>query len=236
MYPTDEDLYSNITSRYLVRTLTRSTILTCAAFPYLDLLQLQLEKLAVNCIINPTTALLNVPNGSLLGNTALSRVSRLLIAEISAVIQGLPELEGVPNVRSRFSPTRLEALCGNVLRKTAVNSSSMREDIRRGRDTEADYINGYIVRRGEEQGLKCVLNYMMAHLVKGKSWDSANRSTISSPLSPYGVSEMDVSDIDGGRGSADPGEDGAPVWLEDRGTLERGEPGQMESERATWPS
>jgi 2-dehydropantoate 2-reductase len=221
MYPSDKDLYANITSRYLLRTLTRSPILVCAAFPYLDLLQLQLEKLAVNCILNPITALLNIPNGSLIGNGSLSKASRLLIAEISAVIRGLPELEGVPNVRMRFSPERLETLCLGVTQKTAQNSSSMREDIRNGKDTEIGYINGYIVRRGEERGLKCVLNYMLMHLVKGKSWDLTN--TVRQAV-PYGVSEVQATKSDGGGGDGD----GAPVVLEDRGTPLRDEPGQIE--------
>jgi 2-dehydropantoate 2-reductase len=216
MYPTDDDLYANITSRYLLRTLTRSPILICAAIPYLDLLQLQLEKLTINCIINPITALMNVPNGSLLRNGALSKTSRLLLAEISAVIRTLPELEGVPSIRSRFSPARLESLYLSVAQNTAQNSSSMREDIRNGKDTEIEYINGYIVRRGEEQGLKCVLNYMLMQLIKGKSWDSLD---MEGQTLPYGVSEVVWSqpqeDLDG------------PVVLEDRGTLQRGEPGQI---------
>jgi len=216
MYPTDDDLYAPITSRYLLRTLTRSPILICAAFPYLDLLQLQLEKLSINCIINPITALMNIPNGSLIGNSALSKTARLLLAEISAVIVRLPELSGVPGIRSRFSPSRLESLYLGVARSTALNSSSMREDIRNGKDTEIEYINGYIVRRGEEQGLKCVLNYMLMQLVKGKSWDSLD---MEGQTLPYGVSEVVGSesqlDVDG------------PVVLEDRGTQQRGEAGQI---------
>ncbi len=189
----------------------------CAAFPYLDLLQLQLEKLAVNCILNPITALLNVPNGSLLDNSAITKVARLLIAEISVVIRSLPELEGVPNVRKRFSPERLETLLIGITKKTAKNSSSMREDIRKGKDTEIDYINGYIVRRGDERGIKCVLNYMLMQLVKGKSWNVADAGGQSIP---YGVSEV----LGTGFQSRD---EGGPVLLEDRGTLQRGESGQL---------
>jgi 2-dehydropantoate 2-reductase len=215
MYPTDDDLYSPITSRYLLRTLTRSPILICAAIPPPDLLQLQLEKLSINSIINPLTALLNIPNGSLLSNSALSKTSRLLLAEISAVISRLPELQGIPGIRARFSPTRLESLYLSVARATAQNSSSMREDIRNSKDTEIDYINGYIVRRGEELGLKCVLNFMLMQLVKGKSWDGLD---MEGQTLPYGVSEV--------VGSG-PGPDGGPVVLEDRGTLQRSEAGQI---------
>lgn len=168
-FPSDEGLYSNISARYLLRTMTRCPTLACAAYPYLDLLQLQLEKLVSNCIINPLTALLDVKNGATLNNPPLTRVQRLLIAEIALVIRGLPELEGIPNVRARFSPTRLELRLQTVATQTAQNSSSMREDMRLVRMTEVDYINGYIVKRGEEQGIKCVLNYMLMQLIKSKN-------------------------------------------------------------------
>ncbi|KAK5084502.1 2-dehydropantoate 2-reductase (Ketopantoate reductase) (KPA reductase) (KPR) [Lithohypha guttulata] len=169
LYPTDADLYSNLSSRYLLRTLTRSPVLACAAYPYLDLFQLQLEKLVANSILNPLTALLDVENGAMLNNPALRRVRRLLLAEISIVIRSLPELEGIPNAQLRFSPNRLENFYKAICRKTAKNSSSMREDLRHAKYTEIDYINGYIVKRGEELGIKCVLNYMVMQLVKGKS-------------------------------------------------------------------
>ncbi|EXJ90036.1 hypothetical protein A1O3_03104 [Capronia epimyces CBS 606.96] len=167
-HPTDKELFANLSSRYLLRTLTRSPVLACAAFPYLDLLQLQLEKLALNCVLNPLTALLDVPNGTLLYNNELATVERMLLAEISLVIRGLPELEGIPNVRGRFSAKRLEQLCHAITQRTAKNSSSMREDMRNGKKPELDYINGYIIRRGEEQGVKCALNFMLMQLVKGK--------------------------------------------------------------------
>ena len=80
----------------------------------------------------------------------------------------MPELEGIPNVRTRFSASRLEAFSLQITKKTGKNSSSMREDIRHVRKTEIDYINGYIVKRGEELGIKCVLNYMIVNLIKAK--------------------------------------------------------------------
>lgn len=212
-YPTDADLYSALSSRYLLRTLTRSPILACAAFPTLDLLQLQLEKLAINAVMNPLTALLDLPNGRLLHNHALSKVQRLLLAEISLVLRSLPELEGVPNVRMRFSPERLETLTMSVTAKTAENSSSMREDIRKGRATEVEYINGYVVKRGEEMGVKCVLNYMLVQLVLGKGW--AGRSAEGEAV-PLGVSRLEGKMQSKGVGRE------SGVMLEDVGTIDKG--------------
>lgn len=207
-YPTDADLYSPLSSRFLLRTLTRSPILCCAPFPYLDLLQLQLEKLTINSLMNPLTALLDIPNGSLLHNSPISRTTRLLLAEISLVIRSLPELSSVPGVRVRFSPERLESLFLGVADKTAANSSSMREDTRKSKPTEIEYINGYIVRRGEELGIKCVLNYMLMQLVMAKNLaERKERGKSSLPPRPHGVSSVE----------GEMGEDGVVV-LEDVGT------------------
>lgn len=169
-YPTDEELYSNLSARYLLRTLTRSPTLACAPYPYLDLLQLQLEKLSSNALLNPITALLDIPNGATLNNKPLSTVQNLLLAEISLVIRSLPELQPLPNIQRRFSVERLKDNYISVAQKTAKNSSSMREDIRRLRDTtEIEYINGYIVKRGEELGIHCALNFMIVQMIKGKT-------------------------------------------------------------------
>jgi 2-dehydropantoate 2-reductase len=156
------------TARYLLRTLTGSPVLAAVGLPPLEFMQQQLEKLAINSVINPLTVMLDAPNGSILYNFAITRTMRLLLAEISLVIRSLPELRGLPNIQDRFSPERLETLIVSIADKTGKNISSMLADVRAGRKTEVRYINGYIVRRGEEMGMQCVCNYMMMQLVEGK--------------------------------------------------------------------
>ncbi|KAI9848537.1 MAG: hypothetical protein M1837_007206 [Sclerophora amabilis] len=156
-------------SRYLLRTLTRTPVLAAVGFSHIELAQLQLEKLAINAIINPLTAIMNCLNGDLLNNFAITRTMRLLIAEISYVIRALPELQDVPNVAIRFSPKRLEAIVVGTATKTSNNVSSMLQDTQRGSVTEIDYINGYIVKRGEMLNIRCVMNFMIMQMVKGKS-------------------------------------------------------------------
>lgn len=177
-------------ARYLMRILTSIPALTATGFAPTDLLQLQLEKLAMNCIINPLTVMFDCRNGELLQNLNITRVFRLLLAEISLVIRSLPELQGVPNVTMRFSPERLELMVSTLSNKTSQNYSSMLQDVRAGKITEIDYLNGYIVRRGEEMGLKCVMNYMLLHMVKGKGFLQRTRDN---DLLPFkrGSSERD---------------------------------------------
>lgn len=154
--------------RYLLRTLLRTPILSATAFSPPDLLQLQLEKLAVNCVVNPLTVMLDARNGAILYNFALTRTIRLLLGEISLVIRSLPELQYMPNLAQRFDAGRLETIVVGVANRTRDNISSMLADVRAGRATEIDYINGYIVRRGEELGIRCLTNYFLLNLVKGK--------------------------------------------------------------------
>jgi len=155
-------------ARYLLRTLTRTPVLCAVGFTPTELLQHQLEKLAVNSILNPLTSLLDARNGALLHNFALTRTMRLMLAETSLVIRSLPELAGLPHAQTRFSAARLEQLVVSVAERTRGNVSSMLADVRAGRRTEIEWINGYVVRRGEEVGVKAVVNYAMMQAVIGK--------------------------------------------------------------------
>jgi len=163
-----EDETWSTASRYILRTLVRSPVLTAIGQTPTEILQVQLEKLAVNAIINPITALLDSRNGAMLYNYPLTRAMRLLLAEISLVFRNLPELAQLPNTETRFSAERLETLVVGVAYRTKENVSSMCVDVRTGWRTEIDFINGYVVKRGEELGIKCVMNYLLMQLVKAK--------------------------------------------------------------------
>lgn len=163
-----ESVLFNPTSLYLLRALTRTPLFAAVALPPTELLEAQLEKLVVNCVINPLTVMLDCRNGDVLANFSMTRVMRLLMAEILLVIQSLPELQGSPNLKIRFSPERMEKIIVHIARQTSQNISSMLQDVRRGTTTEIEYINGYIVDRGEKLGIKPVMNYMLMHMVQGK--------------------------------------------------------------------
>ncbi|PYH98746.1 hypothetical protein BO71DRAFT_394910 [Aspergillus ellipticus CBS 707.79] len=170
-------------TKYLLRTLTLTPSLVAVAETPSSLMLYQLEKLAMNSIINPLTAVMNCKNGDLLYNYSFTRVMRLLLLEISSVICALPELQGIPGIESRFSPERLRWMVTQLASKTAENHSSMLQDVLSGKTTEIEYLNGYIVRRGEKDlGLKCVVNYMMKHLVLSKQQNSKQREAGAIPI------------------------------------------------------
>ena len=164
-------------SRYLLRTLTRTPSLAALGYPYQELFQLQLEKLAVNAVVNPITAILGCYNGELLHGTHATRLMRLLLAEISLVIRNLPDLQGLPNVEARFSSERLEHIVVGMLQTTARNLSSMLQDVRKSQVTEIAYINGWFVKKGEELGLRCIVNYAVMQLLETKSWMTFKRES-----------------------------------------------------------
>ena len=68
-----------------------------------------------------------------------------LIAEL----QGLLVAQGF-----RDQATELPALVSTVIQRTALNSSSMRQDVQAGRRTEIDYILGYSCHAAARHGLE----------------------------------------------------------------------------------
>lgn len=100
-------------------------------------------KLAINCVINPITAIHNIDNGQILDAKYKSLVDSLL-KEIIMVAQ----LDGCA-----FEFNELKSQVLAVAEKTANNCSSMRSDILLNRRTEIDYINGYVVNLAEKNDI-----------------------------------------------------------------------------------
>lgn len=125
----------------------------------------QWHKLALNCVANPLTALLNCDNGHL-----LPLLDSPLVREL------LAECDMVAHARLKQKwPYALEDLQGDLrdlLAATRGNSSSMREDLRRGHETEISHMNLGIAAAGLALGFSCPLN---EHLGRMVSLISANR-------------------------------------------------------------
>ncbi|KAE8140180.1 ketopantoate reductase PanE/ApbA C terminal-domain-containing protein [Aspergillus pseudotamarii] len=167
---TDSLTISQPRNRFLVDTLLRSTTLNCEELDWTRLFRDQLFKLAANCVLNPLTALLDVRNGVIADMPQVRPLITRLLEEISTVFGRLPEIQSLSaHDPSCFSPASLEAVVMDTIRKTAGNSSSMREDVRKGRLTEIEYINGWIIKRGRELGVECVTNLSLTELILAKS-------------------------------------------------------------------
>ncbi|HQZ89024.1 MAG TPA: 2-dehydropantoate 2-reductase [Thermomicrobiales bacterium] len=117
------------------------------------------NKLVANIAINALTAITGVRNGDLLDDPDLQPIIARLVAETVAVMQaaGVPAGMDDPLGYAR-----------KVMRDTSVASSSMLQDIRYGRQTEVDAINGAVARLGAELGVPTPVNRLLTTLVHNR--------------------------------------------------------------------
>lgn len=121
-----------------------------------DITNASWRKLAVNCVINPLTALYDCPNGQL--RDYPEEVERIS-TEVAAVMQR----EGLHS-----SPEDLLKFIWQVIDSTASNISSMLQDVRAQRQTEIDYINGYLLKRARAHGIAVPENARLFEQIKRK--------------------------------------------------------------------
>lgn len=123
------------------------------------------NKLAVNCMINPITALQQCQNGALLSerwHTQLTTLSE----EIAKVMQA----EGLATTPEDVLQKVLQ-----VAKATADNYSSMNRDVYFKRRSEIDFITGYLISRAAFHGIAVPENRMLYQAMKDleQSYDNA---------------------------------------------------------------
>ncbi len=132
-------------------------------------------KLAINCMVNPTAAMTGLDNWEIRSNDQSRMIMFNLAAE--AVRVGTSLGYHIPSPIGGFSIDDLyTAIVGGhrELEGKFVGSPpeirgrpSLLQDISRGRKTEIDYLNGYVVRRGDEIGIKCAYNQGISTIIRG---------------------------------------------------------------------
>jgi 2-dehydropantoate 2-reductase len=110
------------------------------------------QKLAINCAINPLTALYRCRNGDLLAKPEALAIMRALCSEVAAVMTA----EGLA-----ADGDALFRLAAATAQKTAANRSSMCADVEAGRSTEIRFLNGYVVDRARLHGIAVPENERM---------------------------------------------------------------------------
>jgi 2-dehydropantoate 2-reductase len=116
----------------------------------------QWNKLFVNAVINPITALTGEKNGIVL--------SGHLEVTVKAIVEecvGVARHEGLD-----FSSVEVTNFVYSIASKTSMNTSSMLQDVSKGKKTEIDSINGHIVRLARKYSLPVPVNETMQSLVK----------------------------------------------------------------------
>jgi 2-dehydropantoate 2-reductase len=112
------------------------------------------HKLVVNCVVNPITAILGCEVGGI-ANPQLAPLKRLVIDECVAVAaaEGVTfDNEFMREIDDRFRPSH--------------NIASMLQDLRRGRPTEIDYMNGAVVAIAAQHGISCPVNAALTTIIK----------------------------------------------------------------------
>ena len=115
------------------------------------------QKLAINCAINPLTVLFNCNNGALLENPEALALMQQICDEVTEVIARQPDLT---------ADSGLFDTAKQVAEKTSANISSMLQDARAGRETEIDFINGFIEHKAGVLGLPCHTNAQLVKSIK----------------------------------------------------------------------
>ncbi|KAJ0309044.1 hypothetical protein COL5a_001164 [Colletotrichum fioriniae] len=164
---------SDNNASYLSNILARTPHLNGQVVARDELWVLQLEKLVVNSVINPLTAILRCKNGDLFTKQegTIAKIISCLLMEASNVLQALIKdrstesiLQTVPGMPSeaenvttreygrqrsdlldRFSHDKLKEMVYSVGHKVRENTSSMLQDVRVGKLTEVNEFNGWLV-------------------------------------------------------------------------------------------
>lgn len=113
-------------------------------------------KLAVNCVINPLTALYNCRNGELQRHP---QQIKAICHEVASVMSR----EGY-----HTSEEILSQYVMVVIQNTIDNISSMLQDIRAQQPTEIDYITGYLLRRAHYYNITLPENMRLFKCIKKK--------------------------------------------------------------------
>jgi 2-dehydropantoate 2-reductase len=115
------------------------------------------SKLMVNCAYNAISGLAQATYGQLAALAPVRELQQAIVAEVVA----LAAAAGVPLERS----SALEAMA-RIAPAMPGQLSSTAQDMARGKPSEIDHLNGFVVRRGRELGIATPANQALYALVK----------------------------------------------------------------------
>ena len=122
-----------------------------------DIKGLLWSKLIINAGINALTAITRLNNGRLVEFEGTRRILREAVTEAIRIAKR-------KRIKLIYDDplAKVEAVC----EATSTNVSSMLQDVLRKKRTEVDFINGVIVRQGQELGIPVPVNSILVDLVK----------------------------------------------------------------------
>jgi 2-dehydropantoate 2-reductase len=132
------------------------------------------SKLAVNCMANPLCGLSGLGSAEIRSEPGPARIAVQVAAEAITVgrkcgyevepIYGIETQRFVEAAAGRDTERLLADMAAGA-KKLAGGRPSMLQDVMRGRRTEIDYLNGYVVNEGKRVGVKTPFNEAVVRLV-----------------------------------------------------------------------
>ncbi|AYR23959.1 ketopantoate reductase family protein [Herbaspirillum rubrisubalbicans] len=113
-------------------------------------------KLIINCAYNALSAITQLPYGELVEGVGVLEVMNHLVNECKAVAAA----EGVTLTGD------VEVAIRKIIETMPTQFSSTAQDVARGKPSEIDHLNGFIVRRGQAHGISTPVNLTVHALVK----------------------------------------------------------------------
>ncbi len=114
------------------------------------------SKVLLNIAINPIAALIGCKNGNLLQAELFELCSSVMVEGANVARQERVKLPTNEDLISRLS---------QVIESTSNNYCSMLQDIKKGRETEVEFLNQAIVQRAERYGLSTPRNHLLSELI-----------------------------------------------------------------------
>jgi len=118
-------------------------------------------KMLYNCALNAMGAILEVPYGSLGEKESTRKIMDGIVDEVFIVMQALNY-----ETHWRNSQEYLKEFYGKFLPNTYEHESSMLQDLRAGKTTEIEAINGVIVAEGIKRNIKIPFNFSIYNLIR----------------------------------------------------------------------
>lgn len=122
-----------------------------------DVIDALWRKLLVNCVYNAISAVSQLPYGRMAAVPEVRQVMSALMHEVVAVAQADGQALGID-----AATQAVEAIATAM----PAQLSSTAQDLARGKPTEIDHLNGFIVRRGAELGIATPVNQTLHALVR----------------------------------------------------------------------
>ncbi|MCP1571871.1 2-dehydropantoate 2-reductase [Herbaspirillum rubrisubalbicans] len=113
-------------------------------------------KLIINCAYNALSAITQLPYGKLVEGVGVLEVMGHLVRECKAVAAA----EGVTLTGD------VDVAIRKIIETMPTQFSSTAQDVARGKPSEIDHLNGFIVRRGQAHGISTPVNLTVHALVK----------------------------------------------------------------------